>query len=178
MDIREELGYRLDRMFKKIEFRGQNYGDLDKLDKHDLKREKLHSFYQTFDFLDLVKIWPEIVGVNLSKVTSPLKIKGDSLIIVSKHASYSQNLSFLSEEIKGKIFTHFPQLRSIVRKIHFQTGEDLFQTPNKLLSDKEVLKIHPQDPRYKIKKNEADKLFEGVEDQELKKILTSIYLQI
>ena len=96
MDKREGLGYRLGIMFKKLNFKGLNYKDLERLDSHDLKRENLHSFYQTFDFLELVKKWPDIIGPALSNVTSPLKIKGDSLIIMSKHASYSQNISFLS----------------------------------------------------------------------------------
>ena len=97
-------------MFKKLDFKGLNYKELDRYDSHDLKRENLHSFYQTFDFLELVTKWPEIIGPALAKVTSPLKIKGDSLIIVSKHASYSQNISFLSEEIKQKIFDPRPPM--------------------------------------------------------------------
>ena len=92
-------------MFKKIEFKSLNYQELNKLDTHDLKRENLQSFYQTFDFINLVERWPLIIGAPLAKVTSPLKIKSGSLIIVSTHSSYSQNISFLSEEIKLKIFS-------------------------------------------------------------------------
>ena len=40
-------------MFKKIDFKGLNYRDLDRFDSHDLKRNEMHSFYQTFDFLEL-----------------------------------------------------------------------------------------------------------------------------
>lgn len=167
-------------MFKKIEFKGLNYKDLERLDSHDLKRDKLQSFYQTFDFLDLIKKWPEIIGPVLSKVTSPLKISGDTLIIISKHSSYSQNISFLSEEIKVKIFSSFPALRSKIKRISFLTQESYFrEAPPEIGAPKASApkKLHPQDPRYKILKLEAQRLFEDVEDEELKNLLTSIYMQ-
>jgi hypothetical protein len=165
-------------MFKKINFKGLNYKELDQYDPHDLKRENMHSFYQTFDFLELVKRWPEIIGENLSLVTSPLKIKGDSLIIISKHSSYSQNISFLSEEIKLKIFKSFPELRPIIKKLNFMTQESFFNeklTPDEIKPQKP--KLHPQDPKFKILKLEAERLFSDIEDNELKTMLISIFIQ-
>ncbi len=165
-------------MFKKIEFKGLNYKELDRLDSHDLKRDKLHSFYRTFDFLELLKKWPEIIGPILSKVTSPLKIRGDSLIIMSKHASYSQNISFLSEEIKEKIFRLFPELRPVIKRLHFQTQESYFnQKEIQEETTKMPAKLHPQDPRFKVLKSEAERLFGDVPDIELKNMLISIYIQ-
>lgn len=165
-------------MFKKIEFKGLNYKELDEYETHDLKREKMYSFYQTFDFLELVKKWPEIIGENLSLVTSPLKIMGDSLIIISKHSSYSQNISFLSEEIKHKIFNLFPELRLKIKKINFITQESFFEEKS-ILTDKKnsPTKLHPQDPRFKLLKIEAERIFSNIEDPELKKILISIFVQ-
>jgi hypothetical protein len=165
-------------MFKKIDFKGLNYRELERYDSHDLKRDTLHSFYQTFDFLELVKKWPDIIGPALSKVTSPLKIKGDSLIIMSKHASYSQNISFLSEDIKVKIFALFPQLKPVIKKLNFQTQESFFN--QQIVEEEKKIappKFHPQDPRYKILKLEAERLFADVEDQELKSMMISIYMQ-
>lgn len=167
-------------MFKKIDFKSLNYKDLEKYNSHDLKRENLHSFYQTFDFIELVKKWPEIIGPALSKVTSPLKIKGDSLIIMSKHASYSQNISFLSEEIKQKIFALFPQLRPVIKRLNFQTQESYFNQKEVMEEQKKISsqpKFHPQDPRYKLIRLEAEKMFQDVEDDELRKMLISIYIQ-
>ena len=167
-------------MFKKINFNGLNYKDLERFDSHDLKRENIHSFYQTFDFLELVKKWPEIIGPALSAVTSPLKIKGDSLIIMSKHASYSQNISFLSEEIKQKIFALFPALKPVIKKLNFQTQESFFNQKQTEEAAKKVAsppKLHPQDPRYKILKQEADRLFGDIEDAELKDLMMSIFMQ-
>lgn len=179
MDNKEELGYRVEIMFKKIDFKGLNYKELEKYDSHDLKRENLQSFYRTFDFLDLVHKWPEIIGPAMAKVTSPLKIKGDSLIIMSKHASYSQNISFLSEEIKQKIFVLFPQLKPVIKKLNFQTQESFFneQKTQEEVAKAEPKKFHPQDPKYKMMKLEADRLFADVEDPELKNILISIFIQ-
>lgn len=165
-------------MFKKIDFKSLNYGELDRLDSHDQKRDKIQSFYQTFDFFVLVKSWPEIIGEKLASVTSPLKIKGDTLIILSKHASYSQNISFLSEEIKQKIFQLFPELKKIIKRLNFQTQESFFATESGSEEKKsETLKFHPQDPRVKIIQSEADRIFGDVSDPELKKILISIYVQ-
>lgn len=182
MDKKEELGYRVEIMFKKINFKGLNYKELERYDSHDLKRENLESFYRTFDFLDLVHKWPEIIGPAMAKVTSPLKIKGDSLIIMSKHASYSQNISFLSEEIKQKIFVLFPQLKSVIKKLNFQTQESFFneqqaQQDTTSAAKPQAQKFHPQDPKYKLLKMEADRLFADVADPELKNILISIFIQ-
>ncbi len=165
-------------MFKKIDFKGLNYKELDRYDSHDLKRENLHSFYQTFDFLDLVKKWPDVIGPKLSNVTSPLKIKGDSLIILSKHGSYSQNISFLSEEIKEKIFVLFPALRPVIKRLNFQTQASFFNQQAVQEERKTPPpKLHPQDPRFKILKTEAERLFADVEDDELKRTLVSIFIQ-
>lgn len=165
-------------MFKKIDFKSLNYKDLDRLTPYDQKRDGLHSFYQTFDFIELVKEWPEIIGDKLSKVTSPLKIMGDSLIIISKHSSYSQNISFLSEEIKEKIFLKFPALKPIIKKLNFQTKESFFREQEIIQESKPLPpKFHPQDPRFKLLKIEAEKLFGDIEDPELKELMTSIFLQ-
>lgn len=165
-------------MFKKVKFHGLNYRDLDQLDAHDLKSDQIKSFYQTFDFLDLVKRWPEIIGSKLATVTSPLKIQGDSLVIMAKHSSYSQNISFLSEEIKEKIFKIFPKLKPVIKKIVFLTKENFFNNQESIIENKKhILSMHPQDPRFKILKIEAEKLFEDVEDPELKKVLISLFMQ-
>lgn len=178
MDKKEELGYRYGIMFKKLNFKGLNYRDLERFDSHDLKRENLHSFYQTFDFLELVKKWPEIIGPALANVTSPLKIKGDSLIIMSKHASYSQNISFLSEEIKLKIFALLPALKPIIKKLNFLTQESFFDHVQTEEAKKITTpKMHPQDPRFKIIKMEAERLFADIPDEELRTIMISIYIQ-
>lgn len=165
-------------MFKKLGYKRLNYGDLDRIDSHDIKRDEMHAFFITFDFLDLIKKWPEIVGEKLAAVTSPLKIKQDSLFVITKHASYSQELSFSSEMIKKEVFKQFPNLKPIVKKLAFQTQENFFE--QKLIKEKElslIPKLHPQSPKYKLLKQEAERLFNDVEDTELKESLISIFIQ-
>lgn len=166
-------------MFKKLDFKRLNFGDLGRLGSHDIKRDEMHSFFLTFDFLDLIKKWPDVVGPKLAAVTSPLKIRHDSLFVITKHSSYSQELSFSSEMIKKEIFKHFPNLKPIIKKLAFQTQENFFE--QKIAKEKELAalapKLHPQSPQYKILKSEAERLFSDIEDKELKDSLISIFIQ-
>lgn len=165
-------------MFKKLDFKKLNYSELDRIDGHDIKRDEMHSFYQTFDFLELIKKWPEIVGPKLATVTSPLKIRQGSLFVITKHASYSQELSFLGETIKKEIFKFFPHLRSVIHKLAFQTQESFFDEKLALeKSKKEIPQLHPQSPKYKILKTEAERLFADVQDPDLKASLVSLFIQ-
>jgi hypothetical protein len=99
---------------------------------------------------------------------------------MSKHASYSQNISFLSEEIKQKIFVLFPELKSVIKKLNFQTQESYFNERTfhaEAVKKAEPQKFHPQDPRFKVLKMEAERLFADVSDPELKEIMISIFIQ-
>lgn len=167
-------------MFKKLSFARLNYKDLDRLGEHDLKRDEMKAFYQTFDFIDLVKRWPDIVGPKMAKVTSPLKLKNDSLFVVTTHSTYSHELSYLSEDIKVAIFKALPELRNIIKKIVYETQEGYFRERDKVTAEKiEQMKprLHPQSPQYKIRKAEADRLFSGIEDEELRNMMISIFIQ-
>ena len=166
-------------MFKKLGFQGLNYKDLERFGSHDLKRENLHSFYQTFDFLELIKTWPQIVGPKMAPVTSPLKIGNESLYIMTKHAVYSHELSYLSEEIKLQIFEYFPKLKTVIKKLVFQTQENYFNQKKiqEDLKTNQAPKLHPQSPKYKILKMEAERLFSDTPDPELKELLISIFIQ-
>jgi hypothetical protein len=167
-------------MFKKLDFKKLNYKELDRLDSHDLKRDEMHSFYQTFDFLDLIKKWPEIVGPKLAPVTSPLKIRQDSLFVITKHSVYSQELSFLAELIKVQIFKVFPHLKPVIKKLVFQTQENYFDQKAEREKEKtlaEPTRLHVQSPQYKLRKMEAERLFADVEDPELREMMISIFIQ-
>ena len=167
-------------MFKKLDFKRLNYGDIDRVDSHDIKRDELQSFYLTFDFLDLIKKWPEIVGTKLATVTSPLKIKQDCLFVITRHSSYSQELSFLAETIKKEIFKEFPNLKPILKKLAFQTQENFFDKKEEkqvYSSQLQSSKLHPQSPLFKMLKLEAERLFGDIEDPELKSALISLFIQ-
>lgn len=167
-------------MFKKIDFKRLNYKDLDRYHSHDIKRDEVKAFYQTFDFLELIRKWPEIVGEKMSTVTSPLRINQRSLIIVTSHSVYSQELSFLSETIKESIFKVLPELKGIIQKLNFQTQESFFR--EKEMKEAEAAKkappkLHPQSPKYKLLKLEAERLFGHIEDSELRESMISIFIQ-
>jgi hypothetical protein len=58
------------------------------------------------------------------------------------------------------------------------TQESFFNekaTPDEIKPQK--LKLHPQDPKFKILKLEAERLFSDIEDTELKAMLISIFIQ-
>ncbi len=166
-------------MFKKLSFRGLNYKDLDRFKQHDLKRDEMKSFFQTFDFLDLIRKWPEIVGPKMAKVTSPLRLRNDSLTVVTTHSTYSHELSYLSEDIKNAIFKVLPELRPIIKKIIYETQEGYFKERAQQVDEIPVSKprLHPQSPEYKKLKIEADRLFGHIEDSELKQLMISIFIQ-
>jgi len=166
-------------MFKKLKFGTQNYKDLDRYTPHDLKRDELKSFYQTFDFLTLIEKWPLIVGDKLAKVTSPLKIGNTTLIIITAHPSYSDHLTYLTEEIKNQVFHTFPNLKNIIQRITYQTQESFFKERKIEEEQIELVKqqLHPQSPAYKVLKIEAEKFFGTIEDPKVKETLISIYVQ-
>ena len=166
-------------MFKKIDYKRLNFGDLERIDSHDIKRDEMHAFFLTFDFLELIKKWPEIVGVKLAAVTSPLKIKQDSLFVITKHSSYSEELNWSSEMIKKEVFKHFPNLKPIIKKLAFQTQESFFEQrkAEEAKIAAQAPRLHPQSPTYKLLKAEAERLFHDMEDQELKASMISIYIQ-
>ena len=167
-------------MFKKLSFGRLNYKDLDRFKEHDLKRDEMKSFYQTFDFISLLRKWPEIVGPKMAKVTSPLKLKHDSLIVVTIHSTYSHELSYLSEDIKLAIFKALPELKPIIKKIVYETQENYFKLRDQVAVEKTIEqkpKLHPQSPQYKLRKAEAERLFGSIEDPELRSMMISIFIQ-
>lgn len=167
-------------MFKKIDFKTLNYKDLDRYHSHDIKRDEVKAFYQTFDFLELIQKWPEIVGDKMANVTSPLRINQRSLIIVTSHSVYSQELSFLSETIKESIFKVLPELKGVIQKLNFQTQESFFkekELKEALAAKKAPLKLHPQSPKFKLLKLEAERLFGHIDDLELRESMISIFIQ-
>jgi hypothetical protein len=170
-------------MFKKLVFKGLNYKDLDRYKEHDLKRDEMKSFYQTFDFIDLLKKWPDIVGPKMAKVTSPLKLKHDSLIVVTTHSTYSHELSYLSEQIKTEIFKVLPELKTVIKKIIYETQEGYFKHRDEVAKSRADIveaakpRLHPQSPQYKILKAEAERLFHHIEEPELRAFMISIYIQ-
>jgi hypothetical protein len=134
----------------------------------------------SFDFIQLINKWDKIVGDFLAEKTRPLKIKNGVLYILTNHPSFSQHLSFISDEIIQKVVTYYPSLRQSINKIYFKNSTE--QQFKKIKESQETTKSndsqnHKYNPDYKIKYKNAYLKFKNVEDDEIKEMLISIYIQ-
>jgi len=165
-------------MFKKVKFDQLDYKDLDSLPDTQLRKENLKEFYKTFDFLNLIKKWPEIVGPKLQNVTIPMKLSQGRLTVVTKHGAYSQELSYVSEILKKEIFKFFPELKPHLSQITYVTNEQLFKLSHEQhIAQKNLSEqLHPQSPQYKLLRSKAEKIF-SQEEPEIREKLISIYIQ-
>ncbi|MBF0364463.1 MAG: DUF721 domain-containing protein [Oligoflexia bacterium] len=151
----------------------------------------------SLDFLNLIRKWPEIVGNHLGQNTIPGKVQSSQLIIFSKHALYSQELNFMSELIKERVFKEFPRLKKKFNSIKFITSPNSFdeasskaleQPPSSILASntsespeaapQKKANLHPQSPQYKQIVRNAQTTFEDIEDPKLRELLTSLLIQI
>lgn len=150
-------------------------------------RAKLGRFTRnahTFDFIHLVKNWEQIVGTMLSQNTIPLKIKNHNLFILTKHAVFSQELSFMDQMIIKKIEDLFPAFNGKIKKVRFSTGNFSSDEFNQFQSKKNTQagvekpqkQAHRFDPNYRKKKMHAEQIFSDIEDEEIKDLLIQVYL--
>jgi len=134
-----------------------------------------------FDFIKLIQKWPEIIGEKFSKHSIPLKNQNKTLVILSNHSAFASEMKFLEQALKKKIFTFFPSLEKEIEKVQFVVDSTFFDEKIALLNPKEssqvITKLHPFSPEYKKKLAQADSMFEDVNDDELKNIFKSLYLQ-
>lgn len=138
-----------------------------------------------FDFLQLVKEWPEIVGPRMANITIPLKVQSKSLVILSSHGAISEQLSFMSEVILEKVKARFPALSHSIFQIKFMTNPAHFQE-QKLRAEKQQEKkvkeieelTHKYSPNDQALLKKANDLFNELEDEDIKKSLTSIFIQL
>lgn len=142
-----------------------------------------------FDFLSLVRIWPEIVGPKLSQHTLPVKNSRGVLTVLTDHPAYGQELSFLQTVLIKKIEARFPSLKNQIKRLLFQNDPTFFVTKTNMMAklgagnkDQEkkqemVAKLHPHSPQVKAARKEAEENFKHIEDEEAKKSLVSLYIQ-
>lgn len=133
----------------------------------------------TFDFLYLVKNWDKIVGKMLSENTIPLKVRNTSLIVMTKHSIFSQELSFMSQQIIDNIENLYPKFRGHIKSIKFSHGKfssDEFNTVKKKVDAPAKPKNHKFDPQAQQKKLKAKEMFSDVEDEEIQAILERLYI--
>ncbi len=157
----------------------------------------------SLDFLSLIQSWDKVVGQHLAERTVPLKLVRGTLTILAGHSAYSQQLSFMQEQIKQKIGECYPSLARKIERVSFQADttyfeaqrEDLRKAAAQRLAPKvsgaEAAKgnpgarpgqashgsFHPYDPRYRRLRREAEREFVDIKDGELKESLVALYLQ-
>lgn len=150
--------------------------------KYRFKRAKKGMYSKQddcFDFIHLVQNWEKLVGNMLAQNTVPLKIKADCLIVITKHAIFSQELGFMTPIIIKKISEMFPKFNNQFSKIKFITSEKYFNTPvTSTISQKKTNSFtHTFSPNYQRRLVQAKQMFDEIEDEELKEMLISLYLQ-
>jgi hypothetical protein len=135
-----------------------------------------------FDFIHLVNKWDTIVGKMLADNTIPLKIRRSTLYILTKHSIFSSELSMMSQLIITKIEEQFPFFAGKIKKISFSSGNysseefNLIKEETHLTKEKIKEKPHPFDPKYRARIQQVEKMFDDVEDDEIKKLLIGITL--
>ena len=147
---------------------------------NSFKKDKAH-LSDSFDFLALIRAWKDIAGTKLSEHTIPLKNQNGTLIILSNHSAFANELSYMELPLKKKIIEKFPNLEKsilsikfIVDTTHFSKQYSQFIEP---LEKKKSQMLHPYSPEYRRLKKDAEDFFIDLDDLELKEKMISLYIQ-
>lgn len=142
---------------------------------------------EAFDFLTLIRKWPDVVGPRLAQHTIPLKNTQRSLTILTDHPAYSEQLKFMEVQLLKKIKEQFPALRDSLRTLYFKTDSSFFQKQKAMAEtrsgessehkEKMEQAFHKYSPEYRKLKAEADEEFKDIGSDEVREKLTSIYIQ-
>ena len=149
--------------------------------KHYGHAYKKDSRQEVFDFIELSKQWPVIIGNTLGKVTSPQKVAGKTLVVLTSHPAFSQHLKMMEKKVLEKIFISFPHLKAKVKKLAFNTNTEFFQKKETKEKEKQTKKnnqLHRFDPKYKRLEEEAKTLLAEVSCEETREALISIFIQL
>ena len=138
----------------------------------------------SFDFLSLIKGWREIAGDKLSEHTIPLKNQNGTLVILSNHSAFANELSYMELLLKKKIFARFPSLEKSIKNIKFIVDSTHFQKqysqfviqPHKIVKENQQT-LHQFSPEFIRLRKEAEEIFRDIEDAEIKKSMISLYIQ-
>ena len=148
--------------------------------QNSFKKDKFH-LHESFDFLALIRAWKDIAGSKLSEHTIPLKNQNGTLIILSNHSAFANELSYMELPLKKKIIEKFPNLEKsilsikfIVDSTHFNQQYSQFIEP---MEKKKNQALHPYSPEFRKLKQEAEDIFGSMDDVELKESMISLYIQ-
>jgi len=168
----------------------QQFGDISSQvgDKSAKSQSRSMQAGEVFDFLSMLKKWPEIVGPKLAEHTLPVKQSRGTLTVLTDHPGYGQELSFLQQPLIRKIEKFFPAIKGKITRLLFQDDPMFFKTKMEMMQKlspkvsepekiQNAIKYHQHSPEYKAVKKEAESQFEHITDEEVKKSLVSIFIQ-
>ena len=133
-----------------------------------------------FDFIFLINNWENIVGKLLGENSIPQKLNKGTLIVITKHPVFNQELNMMSQEILKKIKERVPSLKNHVKRLkfsHANYGSNEFNQSKAKEKKSENSNAHRFSPEHRAKKAKANELFNDIEDDEVKELLTSLFLK-
>lgn len=154
-------------------------------DQERNKKRKNRGYYSRssdcFDFIFLINNWENIVGKMLGENSIPQKLQKGTLIVITKHPVFNQELNMMSQDILEKIKEKIPSLKNHVKRIKFSnanySANDFINSSKKKESNKPTTNGHKFSPEFRAKKAKANSLFEDIEDPEVKELLTNLFLK-
>lgn len=153
-------------------------------DKERNQKRKNRGYYSRssncFDFIFLINNWEKIVGKMLGENSIPQKLQNGTLIIITKHPIFNQELNMMGPEIIENIKEKIPSLKNMVKRIKFSNADysaKEFHHEEKKNKNSIDQKSHQFSPEFRAKKAKANELFQDIEDEETKDLLTNLFLK-
>jgi hypothetical protein len=147
---------------------------------HKYKKNRAkQSFDQLMSLINLYNSWSHLIGQFLGENSLPSKIYKNTLYIVTSHQAYAQEIMNYQTHImdkinKSKILSGIPieNLKSTYNYKSFQESKQKFdEYIHKKQANSSIKQYSKKD--IEIAKNE----FQDLEDQDLRELMASLYLQ-
>jgi hypothetical protein len=118
--------------------------------------------------------WPKIVGKHISNNVSPVRLEFRKLFLYTSHPIWAAQLSYMKDEIKNKINSFMGEY--LVEELVFTNVKpekiDFDDNGSEADMGREIQKLDIPDERV----NEISHELEGVQDDELRKILLKVQI--
>jgi hypothetical protein len=119
----------------------------------------------------LIKNWRQITGDIIFRISAPIKIKGDTLIVAVKNNVWVQELSFLKSKLLEKLHNYAPDVKDIVFILSSELNRD------KEAQSKFEPNLKEKSPRPKLNNTDLEfinSILKKIEDKELRGIFENI----
>jgi len=162
--------------------RNRSHREPQKISQRPIRHKKKGQ--DSLEFIHLIENWKNVVGPQLVKHTIPLKMNYKCLVILTRHSAYSQELQFMSEAIKEKITSLYPNLGPTIDKIYFKSDPSFFVSTQENSLDGENIRLmkeqnrnHPFSPHHQKLRKMAMESVGELEDKEMQELLISLHIQ-